>query len=76
MSTAEEITAPLTVEAKPGIFRRIQNGLAFLFASKIAVVGFCMVMFWIIVAVFAPVKAPQRNISWGRMSWEEIFGPD
>ncbi|MGB5750570.1 MAG: ABC transporter permease [Desulfobacterales bacterium] len=58
MATAEEITAPLTVEAKPGIFRRIQNGLAFLFASKIAVVGLCMVMFWIIVAIFAPVFTP------------------
>jgi peptide/nickel transport system permease protein len=46
------------VEGKPGIFRRIQNGLAFLFASKIAVVGLCIVMFWIVVAIFAPVFTP------------------
>jgi peptide/nickel transport system permease protein len=58
MSTAEETTAPLTTEGKPGIIRRIRNGLAFLFASKIAVVGLCIVMFWVIVAIFAPVFTP------------------
>jgi len=58
MSETASATAPEMVEAKPGIFRRIQNGLAFLFASKIAVVGLCIVMFWIITAVFAPVFTP------------------
>ena len=58
MSETASTAAPERVEGKPGIFRRIQNGLAFLFASKIAVVGLCMVMFWIIVAIFAPVFTP------------------
>ena len=58
MSAAEDTTARLTKEGKPGVFKRIRSGLAFLFASKIAVVGFCMVMFWIIVAIFAPVFTP------------------
>jgi len=53
-----ETALPEVVEGKPSIFRRIQNGLAFLFASKIAVVGLCIVMFWIIVAIFAPVFTP------------------
>jgi len=53
-----ETAAPEVVEGKPSIFRRIQNGLAFLFASKIAVVGLCIVMFWIVVAIFAPVFTP------------------
>jgi peptide/nickel transport system permease protein len=58
MSETASATAPEMVEAKPGIFRRIRNGLAFLFASKIAVVGLCIVMFWIITAIFAPVFTP------------------
>jgi peptide/nickel transport system permease protein len=58
MATAEETTASITANGKPGIFKRIQNGLAFLFASKIAVVGLCIVMFWIVVAIFAPVFTP------------------
>ena len=37
------------------IFKRIWDGLAILYSSKIAMVGFSIVMFWIIVAVFAPV---------------------
>jgi len=58
MSETASTAATEIVESKPGIFKRIKNGLAFLFASKIAVVGFCMVMFWIIVAIFAPVFTP------------------
>jgi peptide/nickel transport system permease protein len=58
MSEIASPAAPEMVEGKPGIFRRIQNGLAFLFASKIAVVGLCIVMFWIVVAIFAPVFTP------------------
>ena len=58
MSETASTAATEIVESKPGIFKRIKNGLAFIFASKIAVVGFCMVMFWIIVAIFAPVFTP------------------
>ena len=58
MSETASPAAPEMVEGKPSIFRRIRNGLAFLFASKIAVVGLCMVMFWVIVAIFAPVFTP------------------
>jgi hypothetical protein len=39
MSETASTAAPEMVAAKPGIFRRLQNGLAFIFASKIAVVA-------------------------------------
>jgi peptide/nickel transport system permease protein len=58
MSETASTATPEMVEGKPGILRRIQNGLAFIFASKIAVVGLCIVMFWVIVAIFAPVFTP------------------
>jgi peptide/nickel transport system permease protein len=82
MSETSSTAAPKMVEAKPGIFRRIQNGLAFLFASKIAVVGLCMVMFWIIVAIFAPVFTPYTPLEqdWKAPnqgpSTEHILGTD
>ena len=59
MATAEQATAPIKVEeAKPGIFRRIWAGFSIIFASKIAVVGLAIVLFWIIVAIFAPLFTP------------------
>jgi peptide/nickel transport system permease protein len=59
MATAEDATAPIKVEeVKPGIFRRIWAGLAVIFASKIAMVGFAIVLFWVIVAIFAPLFTP------------------
>jgi peptide/nickel transport system permease protein len=59
MATAAQATAPDKIEeAKPGIFRRIWAGLSIVFASKIAVVGFALVMFWVIVAIFAPLFTP------------------
>ena len=58
MATAQEATAHLKVEKKPGILRRMWAGLSILFASKIAIVGFAIVMFWIIAAIFAPFFTP------------------
>jgi peptide/nickel transport system permease protein len=58
MATAEQATAPITVEAKPGILRRMWAGLSIIFASKIAVVGLAIVLFWVIVAIFAPLFTP------------------
>lgn len=59
MATAEQATAPIKFEeAKPGIFRRIWAGLSIVYASKIAMVGFAIVMFWVIVAIFAPLFTP------------------
>ncbi len=58
MTTAQETTAPVKVTKKPGTLRRMWAGLSILFASKIAIVGFAIVMFWIIAAIFAPFFTP------------------
>ncbi len=58
MATAQEATAPVKVEKKPGILRRMWAGLSIIFASKIAIVGFAIVMFWVIAAIFAPLFTP------------------
>jgi peptide/nickel transport system permease protein len=55
MATAEHPTAPVKVDKKVGVFRRMWAGLSILFASKIATVGLAIVLFWVIVAVFAPL---------------------
>ena len=58
MANAEQATATTTAEAKPGILRRMWGGLSIIFASKIALVGFAIVMFWVVVAIFAPLFTP------------------
>jgi peptide/nickel transport system permease protein len=55
MATSEHATAPVKVDKKVGVFRRIWAGLSVLFSSKIATVGLAIVLFWVIVAVFAPL---------------------
>ncbi len=88
MATAEQATAPIKVEeAKPGIFRRIWAGLSIIFASKIAVVGLTIVLFWIIVAIFAPLftqytpleqdwKAPNQGPSASHILGTDELGRD
>lgn len=39
-------------------WQKTKDGLAFLFSSKVAVVGLIMVMFWVITAIFAPLFTP------------------
>jgi peptide/nickel transport system permease protein len=41
--------------APPSIWQRLRGKLSILFASKVAMVGLVIVMFWILVAVFAPL---------------------
>ena len=91
MATAQEATAPVKIEKKAGILRRMWAGLSILFASKIAIAGFVIVLFCIIVAVFAPLftpytpleqdwKAPNQGPSSAhslvQMNWGEIYGLD
>ena len=47
-----------TVEKKAGIFKRIWAGLSILFASKVAMVGLVLVLFWVLAAIFAPFLTP------------------
>jgi peptide/nickel transport system permease protein len=48
----------IPVESKPNRLERIRQGLSVLFASKVAVIGLFIVLFWIFVAIFAPLLTP------------------
>ena len=71
-------------------FEKLKDGLALLLASKTAIVGLFLVMFWVSIALFAPYitnygpidqdwKAPNQGppgaIPWARTNWGGICGP-
>jgi len=58
MAGNEQTKAPDKTEIKAGFFKRMWNGLSILFASKIAIVGLVLVLFWVFVAIFAPFLTP------------------
>jgi peptide/nickel transport system permease protein len=61
MAVSEEIMDRVdAVEVPAGIrrFNRVRQGLTVLFSSRVAVVGFAIVLFWVIVAIFAPLLTP------------------
>ena len=87
MAVSEQTTAPMNVEKKPGILRRLWVGLSVLFSSKIATVGLAIVLFWVIVAVFAPLftqytpleqdwKAPNQGPSSAHILGTDELGRD
>jgi peptide/nickel transport system permease protein len=55
--TVSEQTAPQVVERPSGL-KRVRESLSVLFASKVAVVGLLIILFWIFVAIFAPLLTP------------------
>jgi peptide/nickel transport system permease protein len=44
--------------SRPSRWQKIKNALSVLFASKIAVIGLMIVLFWVLVAIFAPLLTP------------------
>jgi peptide/nickel transport system permease protein len=44
--------------SRPSRWQRIKNGLSVLFASKVAVIGLMIVLFWVLAAIFAPLLTP------------------
>ena len=90
MSDGEQVTAgdnpmddipPLKSE-RPSIFDRLTSGIKFVWASKTATVGLFLVLFWIFVAIFAPLLTPYtpleqdwKNPNIGPSS-EHILGTD
>ena len=56
MAVSEQ-TIPKKV-ARPSRLRRLWESVSILFASKVAVIGLLIVLFWIFVAIFAPLLTP------------------
>jgi peptide/nickel transport system permease protein len=52
--TTEEATVS-AVPTKPSRWQKIKDSLSVLWSSKIAVIGLCIVLFWVLAAIFAPV---------------------
>jgi peptide/nickel transport system permease protein len=53
-----EQTVPRAVAARPSRLRRFWGGISLVFASKVAVIGLIIVLFWVFVAIFAPLLTP------------------
>jgi len=51
-------TEKIQVAARAGQLRRVWQGVSIIFASRIAMVGLAIVLFWVFVAVFAPLLTP------------------
>jgi len=62
MEGTPEATVPtensIPIEAKASRWQRIWQGPTILFASKVALIGLFIVLFWIFVAIFAPLLTP------------------
>lgn len=56
MASASELER--TYEARARRWRRAWESVSIIFRSRVAVVGLSIVLFWILVAIFAPVLAP------------------
>jgi peptide/nickel transport system permease protein len=56
MAVSEQ-TMPTAVQ-EPSRLRRMWQGLSIIFASKVAVIGLIIVLFWVFVAIFAPLLTP------------------
>ena len=53
------VSAPgIQAASRPSRWQRIKGGLSVLFASKVAVIGLMIVLFWVLVAIFAPLLTP------------------
>ena len=57
-TTDTEMILPEEGEPRPGRVKRIRESLSVLFASRIAMVGLGIVLFWVFVAIFAPLLTP------------------
>jgi peptide/nickel transport system permease protein len=54
MAVSEQATAAIKIDKRPAILKRIWDGVSIVLSSKIAMVGLAIVLFWVVVAVFAP----------------------
>lgn len=82
MAVSEEVAVPTPMEAQVSRLSRFWEGISIVFSSRIATIGLIIVLFWVFVAVFAPLltrytpleqdwKAPNQG-----PSREHILGTD
>lgn len=87
MAVTENSAVPNAVEAKTRRLRRMWEGFSIIFSSKVAMIGLAIVLFWVIVAVFAPVltnytpfeqdwKAPNQGPSASHFLGTDELGRD
>lgn len=57
-SVGSLLDLPDSDRARPGRFRRLGEELSVLFSSRVALTGLAIVLFWVFVAVFAPLLTP------------------
>ena len=57
-SNVGEAVQPSAAGGMPGWLRRLPAGLAVLYSSRIAMVGAAIVLFWVLVAIAAPLFTP------------------
>ncbi len=55
---SKDATTSIGVETRTRHLRRIWEGVSIVFASRTAMIGLAIVLFWVIVAVFFPVLTP------------------
>ena len=58
MAVGKEATEAVRLESKTGTLKRMREGISIVFASKTATVGLIIVLFWLFVAVCAPLLTP------------------
>ena len=54
MEVGEKIETTTTTKIEPGLFKRAWESISIIFASKTAMIGLAIVLFWVFVAIFAP----------------------
>ena len=54
-TTNDELIVPDQAAAKRTFFQRVRDSLTILFSSRVATVGLIIVLFWMLVAIFAPL---------------------
>jgi len=62
MAAVSEQTADLQMAAAPSRWQRVRGILSLISASKVAMAGLAIVLFWVFVATFAPVIAPYNPL--------------